>query len=408
MDRILEILESISSNRTRTFLTGFSVAWGIFMLILLLGISNGMENGTREKFKDDAINSITISPGQTSLSFGGLLPGRKIRFTNEDFDLINKEIYGIEKSSARVEKWRTFSVSYKSKAGAYRVRGTHPDHQYLEKTVMSKGRFLNEKDIERKRKVCVISEAIEEELFEGESAMGKYLSLSGTMFKVVGMFVDEGSEGENGVIYLPISTAQVAFGRADNIDRILFTTGDASLEETQAMAEQALKLMAAKHHFSPDDPRAVHIRNNFEQFNRIAGTIGLIRTFSWIIGVFTIFAGIIGVSNIMLITVQERTKEIGIRKSIGATPWSIINIILQESVIITTMFGYFGLFFGVFLLELIAKFLPNTGAVISNPTVDFSVAVYALIVLVISGLVSALIPARKAAQIKPVVALAAD
>ncbi len=408
MERINEIWQSILTNKLRTFLTGFSVGWGIFMLVLLLGLGNGMQNGTRDKFKDDAINSITIRSGQTSLSYDGLLPGRKIRFKNDDFELIKNEIEGVEKISARVAKWRAFSVSYGNKSAAYRVRGTHPDHKYVEKTIIKQGRFLNELDLKNTRKVCVISELIEEELFEDEPAMGKWLSLSGTSFRVVGIFTDEGNEGENGVLYLPISTAQVAFGRADNIDQILFTTGEAGLEETQAMAEMAKQLLSAKHHISPNDPRALRIRNNFEEFKRISDIIDVMKSFFWLIGILTIFAGIIGVSNIMLITVQERTKEIGIRKSIGASPLSIVTMIVQESIFITGLFGYIGLFLAVLLLELVAKVVPSTGAVISNPTVDFGTALWALLVLIISGGLAALIPSLKAAKIKPVEALSAD
>ncbi len=408
MERLFEILESIKTNRLRTFLTGFSVAWGIFMLVILLGLGNGLQNGTKEKFKGSAINSIFIRPGQTSLSYDGLLPGRKIRFRNDDYDLLKKEIAGIDKISARVAQWRSFVVSYKDKAAAYRVRGVHPDHQFVEKTEIVKGRYVNESDLKENRKVCVISKIIKTELFGDQAAIGEWLSLSGTPCKVVGIFEDAGSEGENGVLYMPLTTAQLAFGRADRIDRIVFTTGDANLEETQAMAAQALDMMSAKHHFSKDDPRAVRIRNNYESYKRIAGTIDIMKSFFWLIGIFTIIAGIIGVSNIMLITVQERTKEIGIRKSIGATPLSVVSIIVQESLLITGIFGYVGLFMGVFLLELVAKFLPSTGAVISNPTVDFQTAIIALLVLILAGGLAALRPSMKAAQIKPVVALAAD
>jgi putative ABC transport system permease protein len=408
MERLDEIFQSIRTNKLRTFLTGFSVAWGIFMLVILLGLGNGLQNGTREKFKADAINSIVIRPGQTSLSHEGLLPGRKILMRNEDYELIKNEIDGIDKISARLAQWRSFSVSYKDKAAAYRVRGVHPEHQFVEKTDIRQGRFINESDIKENRKVCVISSDIKDELFGSSKAMGEWVSLSGTSCRVVGIFEDAGSEGENGILYMPISTAQLAFGRADMIDRIIFTTGNANLEQTQAMAAQALEMMATKHHFSMDDPRAMEVRNNYEQYKRIAGTIDIMKSFFWLIGVLTIFAGIIGVSNIMLITVQERTKEIGIRKSIGATPFSVVSIIVQESLIITGIFGYIGLFFGVFLLELIAKFLPSTGAVINNPTVDFKTAITALVVLILAGGFAALKPSMKAAQIKPVDALAAD
>ncbi|MFT5512795.1 MAG: putative ABC transport system permease protein [Bacteroidia bacterium] len=408
MERLSEIFESIRTNKLRTFLTGFSVAWGIFMLVLLLGLGNGLQNGTKEKFKGDAINSISIRPGQTSISHEGLLPGRKIRLHNDDYELIKKEIAGVDKISARVSQWRSFTVSYKNKAAAYRVRGIHPDHQFVEKTSIIKGRYVNESDLKENRKVCVISLIIKDELFGEADAIGEWLSLSGTPCKVVGIFEDAGSEGENGVLYMPISTAQLAFGRADRIDRIVFTTGESTLEQTQTMTDQALQMMSAKHHFSEDDPRAMYIRNNFEAYKRIADIIDIMKSFFWLIGILTIFAGIIGVSNIMLITVQERTKEIGIRKSIGATPLSVVAIIVQESLIITGLFGYIGLFFGVFFLELVAKFLPATGAVISNPTVDFKTAIIALVVLIMAGGLAALRPSMKAAQIKPVEALSAD
>lgn len=408
MERLEEIFQSMRTNKLRTFLTGFCVAWGIFMLVLLLGVGNGLENGTREQFKDDAINSIFVSPGQTSLSHEGLLPGREIVMHNEDYELIKRDIDGVDKISARVSQWRSFIVSYNDKSAAYRVRGVHPDHQFVEKTDIVKGRYINESDIKENRKVCVISIVIKAELFGDADPMGEWISLSGTSCRVVGVFEDAGSEGENGVLYMPISTAQVAFGRSDVIDRVVFTTGDANLEETQAMADQLLDMMATKYHFSKDDPRAMRIRNNFERYNRISKTIELLKTFSWFIGILTIFAGIIGVSNIMLITVQERTKEIGIRKSIGATPLSVVSIIVQESIIITGLFGYIGLFLGVALLELIAKFLPKTGAVFTNPTVDFKTAIIALIILVVAGGFASLGPSLKAANIKPVDALAAD
>ncbi len=408
MERLGEIFQSMMTNKLRTFLTGFCVAWGIFMLVLLLGVGNGLQNGTKEQFKDDAINSISVNPGQTSLSYDGLLPGRRIDMHNADYDLIKREIAGIDKISARVAQWRSFIVSYEDKSAAYRVRGVHPDHQFVEKTIIVQGRYINESDIKEHRKVCVISVVIKNELFGEANPIGEWISLSGTSCRVVGIFEDAGSEGENGVLYMPISTAQLAFGRSDVIDRLVFTTGDANLEETQAMANQVLELMAAKYHFSKDDPRAMRIRNNFEQYNRISKTIDLLKTFSWLIGILTIFAGIIGVSNIMLITVQERTKEIGIRKSIGATPLSVVAIIVQESIIITGIFGYIGLFLGVALLELIAKFLPSTGAVFSNPTVDFKTAIIALIILIVAGGLASLGPSMKAANIKPVDALAAD
>jgi putative ABC transport system permease protein len=410
MERFTEIWAGIRTNKLRTFLTGFSVAWGIFMLVLLLGVGNGMQNGTRDKFKDDAINSIWINPGQTSITHDGLQPGRKIRLRDDDYELIKREIEGAEKITARVDDRQGRSVTYGSKSAAFRLRGVHPAHQFVEKTIMLKGRFVNQNDITRRRKICVIGELVEDELFNGESSLGKWVSIGQSSFRVVGKFKDEGSEGENSTVYLPINTMQVAYGYSDRVEKIMFTIGDAGLEESQKMASEVRQLLADKHNFSVNDPRALYVRNNYEEFKRISDVLGLMKSFFWLIGVLTIFAGIIGVSNIMLITVQERTREIGIRKSVGAKPMSIIAMIVQEAVLITVFFGYFGLFFGVFLLELLAKAIPSgtDGAVFSNPTVDFGTALTALIVLVVAGTLAAMIPAARAAKIKPVEALASD
>ncbi len=410
MERFAEIWAGIRTNKLRTFLTGFSVAWGIFMLVLLLGVGNGMQNGTKDKFNDDAINSIWISPGQTSISYKGLQPGRKIKFKDDDFELIKREIRGAEEITARVDEWQGRSVTYGSKTSAFRLRGVHPAHQYVEKTIMTQGRFINENDLLRRRKVCVIGELVEADLFNGENSIGEWVTVGGIPFRVVGKFKDEGSEGENSTVYLPINTMQLAYGYADKIDRIMFTIGDANLEESKEMANEVQRILSEKHNFSLEDERALHVRNNYEDFKRISDVLGLMKSFFWLIGVLTIFAGIIGVSNIMLITVQERTREIGIRKSLGATPKSIVLMIVEEAVLITVFFGYFGLFFAVLILELLAKVIPtgDDGAVFSNPTVDFNTALTALAVLVVAGTLAAAIPAARAAKIKPVEALAAD
>ncbi|MBI1305639.1 MAG: FtsX-like permease family protein [Bacteroidetes bacterium] len=408
MERLTEIWLGIRSNKLRTFLTGFSVAWGIFMLVLLLGVGTGLQNGTRDQFKDDAINSIWVNPGQTSISYNGMQPGRKIQFHDQDFDILKAEIQGGEKFTARVDDWAGRSVTYGTKSAQYRLRGVHPEHQFVEKTIMLTGRFINEGDLLKRRKVCVIGQPVETELFGEKSSIGEWVSVGGVPFRVVGTFMDEGSEGENSTIYLPVNTMQLAYGYADKIDRVMFTIGDATLEESQAMVQQVKERMAQRHNFSLEDDRALYVRNNFEEYKRIADVLGMMNKFFWLIGILTIFAGIIGVSNIMLITVQERTREIGIRKAIGAKPLSIILMIVEEAVLITVFFGYFGLFFGVFLLELISKAIPEDGAVFTNPTVDFSTAINALIVLVVAGALSALIPAARASRIKPVEALAAD
>ena len=375
------------------------------MLVVLLGVGSGLQNGTKAQFADDAINSIYVRNGQTSLAYGGMQPGRQIRMKNADFDAIRREIKGIDKISARFAKWGGNQVVYQRKSATFNIRGVHPDHQYLEKTVMVKGRFISDMDIERKRKVCVIGNKVQVDLFAEIDPIGKWITVSGVPYQIIGAFVDEGSEGENGIIYTPISTAQLTNGGTNEVDVILLTTNDNSLETSQRVANEVKMFLAQAHHFDPEDPRALHVRNNFENYSRISNVLGLMKAFFWLIGILTIIAGIVGVSNIMIITVKERTREIGIRKSLGATPRSIVTMIMQEAVLITGLFGYIGLFFGVFLLELVAKFIPDTGAVFTNPTVDFNTALAALILLIIAGSAAGLIPALKAARIRPIEAL---
>jgi putative ABC transport system permease protein len=405
LERLAEIWDNIRNHKLRTFLTGFSVAWGIFMLVVLLGVGSGLQNGTKQQFADDAINSIFVRPGQTSLPFEGLLPGRFIRLDNDDYDAVKREIAGVDQISSRYEKWTGYTMRYGDRTASFNMRGVHPDHQYIEKTEMIQGRYINDRDIEERRKICVIGDQIVQDLLEGGKALGEWISVNGIPYQIVGVFVDEGNEGENGYVYLPISTAQLAYGGSLNIDQIIFTTGDVSLEQTNLMVEEVKEMMSKNHHFDPADPRALHVRNNFENYSRISNVLDLMKLFFWLIGILTVVAGIVGVSNIMIITVQERTREIGIRKSLGATPRSILVMIMQESIFITALFGYLGLFSGIFLLELVAKFLPDNGAVFANPTVDFNTAFTALILLIVSGTAAGLIPAMKAARIKPVEAL---
>jgi len=251
----------------------------------------------------------------------------------------------------------------------------------------------------------VIGDKVQVDLFGEEDPIGKWMTIAGVPYQVVGGFVDEGSEGENGIIYIPVSTAQLTNGGTNEIDVIIMTTTSNDLEETKRVAKEVTDLVASSHRFNPADPRALHVRNNFENYSRISDVLNLMKMFFWLIGVLTIIAGIVGVSNIMIITVKERTREIGIRKSVGATPRSIVVMIMQEAVLITGFFGYIGLFLGVFLLELAAKFIPSSGAVFTNPTVDFNTALAALILLIVAGSAAGLMPALKAARIKPIEAL---
>lgn len=403
-DKWQEIFSTMRQNKLRTGLTGFSVFWGIFMLIILLGSGNGLQNGVRTQFQDDAINSIWVSSGQTRMPYKGMKPGRFIQFTNEDYDLIKRNIPGVEHITSRFYISGQTNLSFKDETGVYPVRCVHPGHKYLEETIILEGRYINEKDLDEFRKVVVIGKVVEQELFGRESAIGKYLEVNNIPFRVVGIFTDEGNEREVQQVYLPITSAQKVFGGANRISQIMFTTGDASLKETQQMSDQVNQLLSLRHSYHPEDVRAVFIRNNNENYQRIVDLFNGIRFFIWGVGILTLVAGIVGISNIMLIVVKERTREIGVRKALGATPGSIVNLVLLESIFITALFGYIGLVCGVGLLELVGANIPAT-EMFANPEVDLTTALVSLGILVIAGSLAGLVPAIKAARVQPIVAL---
>ncbi len=403
IDKWTEIYNTIRNNKLRTILTGFSVAWGIFMLILLLGASNGLESYMQSAFNDDAINSIWIHSGQTAMPYKGLQPGRRIQMRNADYDYLSEEVAGVEYITARHTLWSGV-VNYGINGGTFTIRGAHPDHQYLENTIITEGRFLNPLDLENRRKVIVIGGLVEQELFkDGGQVLGQYVKVNGIPFKVVGVFKDEGSEGEEKTVYVPISTAQMVFNGADRIDRLMFTVGDMSVDQSSMLAEKVHGIMSDRHTFHPADERAMRVRNNSEEFARFTNVIGAMRLFSWIMGIMTIVAGIVGVSNIMLIVVKERTKEIGIRKALGATPFSIVSLVMMESILITGVAGYLGMVTGVGLLEGVSGSLENEA--FQNPTVNIGIAVSATVLLVVAGTFAGLVPAVRAARIRPIVAL---
>lgn len=400
-DQWHEILSTIRKNKLRTFLTGFSVAWGIFMLVILLGSGNGLAKGVIYNFSD-AKNSIWMGGGQTSTAYGGFNAGRRIEFTNEDIELVDKMYDDIENLSARYGMWGSM-VSYKNNYGEFDVQAIDPGHQVIEAIKLVEGRLMNRLDVKEYRKVAVMGKLAKEQIFKDESPVGKYIRIRGIPFKVIGVF-DDIHEGETKRLYIPISIAQKTFITKNRIGSISFTAGDATVEEATQMIDRIRLQMAKKHSFDPDDTRAMWSWNALENFKKMQALFKGINIFVLIIGIFTIVAGIVGVSNIMLIVVKERTKEIGIRKAIGARPSSIIWMILQESILITGIAGYFGLVMGVLLVEMVAKAMPAS-QFFRNPGVDFTMAIGATIMIVVAGAIAGYIPARKAANIKPVVAL---
>lgn len=404
LDKWQEIFNTIAQNPLRTFLTAWSVAWGIWMLIILLGAGNGLQNGVEYQFKDDAVNSIWIRPGETSLPHKGMQPGRRIQLTNEDFEDLSERVEEVEHITGRFYPGGISSISYGDEYGSFSTRAVHPGHQYLENTTVVQGRYINEKDIADARKVVIIGLQVKEALFDQKPALGKYIKLNNIPFKVVGIFEDEGQEGETEIVYLPVSTAQRTFNGANRLNQIMMTLGDASLEESQRITDYIARYLSLAHVYDPADAKAMSVRNNIENYQEFLNVMMAIKFFIWIIGIGTILAGIVGVSNIMMIVVKERTKEIGVRKALGATPWSIVSLILQESIFITSLAGYIGLVLGVAMLELAAQAFPGT-EYFRNPEVNLSIALQATVLLVVCGGLAGFFPALRAARIRPIEAL---
>jgi putative ABC transport system permease protein len=399
-----EILDTVRKNKLRTLLTGFSVAWGILILIVLLGSGQGLAHGVEYGFRDDATNSIWMRSGQTSLPWKGLRPGRNVQFTNEDYDVARSAFPGVDHVSGRFYIRGNLTVAYQGQTSSFDVRSVHPDHLHLEKTEMAEGRFLNPIDVAEFRKVAAIGVRVKAQLFKGREALGEYIEINAVPFRVVGVFTDAGSEGEQERVYIPISTAQRTFNGANRIAMVMMTVGDSTVDQSEAIVEDLRLRTAERHGFDPEDRRAVSIFNAVVEFQRFVNLMGGIRVFVWVIGVGTLLAGVVGVSNIMMIAVKERTKEIGIRKALGATPWSVMSLVLKEAVLVTGVAGYVGLVAGVGLLQLMAGAL-GENEMFRRPEVDFGVAMAATALLVVAGALAGFFPARRAAAIRPVEAL---
>lgn len=404
IDKWQEIFDTISKNKLRTLLTGFSVAWGIFMLVVLLGSGYGLENGVKREFEGDATNYITINSGVTSKPYKGMKAGRRIVFKNEDYENLSN-LENVDYTSTRTRLFQSNLLSYKSEYGTFDIFAISPEYKYVESLEMINGRFLNKNDMDEYRKVVALGRLVYEALFKnGEDAVNKYIKLSGVPFKVIGVFDDPGSDRDLLRVYIPIATAQRVFNMGDMIRSVHFNLEGGTVTESQQVIEEATAKLSARHKFDPEDMRAIFIFNSLENYQRFMSLFASIRLFIWFIGAGTIISGIVGVSNIMMIVVKERTKEIGIRKALGATPFSIVSLVLQESILITATAGYIGLVLGVGLLELVSKSLPAIDY-FANPEINMTVALTATAILVIAGAIAGYVPAKRAASVKPVVAL---
>ena len=405
LDTWQEILSTLNKNKLRAILTGFSVAWGIFMLIILLGAGNGFENAMRKGFSRSLVNSMWIHGRKTTKPYQGLKPGRYIRLTNEDYEQIKKNIPEVELISSMYDIPGQSYVAYKGKSVKYRVSSTHPDYLVINKIKVTEGRPFNNLDIIQKRKIVAITPEVKEELFGNKNAIGEYITVNGFNVKVVGVFESPDKNSDNKIIALPISTAQLLYGGKEDISYLSLTIPlSSSVKESQKIEKDIRYLLSGIHKFDPEDERAVRISNSIEQAGRYKKVLNSISLFVWVICIMTIIAGIVGVSNIMTVVVKERTREIGIRKAIGARPFSIIGMILQEAILITSVSGLLGLLLGTGLLELIRTRMPEN-QYFYNPEADIKIAVSATVFLIASGIMAGFFPARKAAKIKPIVAL---
>jgi len=407
LDRWREIFDALWRSKLRSGLTAFSVAWGIFMLVFLLGMGTGLQNGVQKEFSDDATNAVWLFSGRTSVPHDGMPIGRRIIFTNSDVEELDR-LPGVDKITGRffIGDGRPNQTRVANNVSSYDVRSVHPDHLYLENTIMIAGRFLNEVDIRDRRKVCVLGEPVATFLFGAtDGAIGRWVEINRIPFQVVGLFTDVGGEGEREKIYIPITTSQTAFNGADRVHMTMFTMPtDVTVEESKEMAAAAVARLAAAHHFSPDDTQAVRVGNNVEQYQNFMQIFVGIRWFVLVMGICSLVAGVIGVSNIMMIVVRERTREIGVRKALGAKPFHIVMTIVQESVFITIVAGYLGLVAGVGGLELIDHLIPPTD-MFAHPEVNLSVALGATLLLVVAGALAGLFPARAAARLNPIKAM---
>ena len=409
IERWQEIFETISKNKLRTFLTGLSVASGIFILVILLGIGEGMSNGIEREFENDAANILYIWTGVTSKEHKGMNPGRMVRMKNEDYNFV-AEKYGdeLEYKSSIYRLWAGL-LNYGNESGSYRVEGVYPDYQFLENASMTAGRYINFSDHQNYEKVAVIGNKIKTDLFKnGKDPIGEYVQISNINFKVIGVYTDPGGEREEARVFLPLSTAQKVFNGRNEIRNMSFTLQkednfEAALAASNKFTGEVESYLKDKHTIAPDDASAITINNSLENAKRFYDLGNMINFFFWGVGICTIIAGVVGVSNIMLIIVKERTKEIGIRKALGAQPLSIIAMILHESIFVTTIAGFVGLIASLALLEFVGPLIETD--YITNPSIDFGVAITTVFILVIAGAVAGFFPAWRAARIKPIIAL---
>ncbi|HDZ06927.1 hypothetical protein LCGC14_0051170 [marine sediment metagenome] len=411
-DRWKEILEVLSSNVFRTLATSFGVGWGIFILIILLAAGKGMENGIRADFGDIATNTMFMWSRNTTISYKGLPKGRRFSFKLEDVQAINDKVSNLRFISPRNQLGGFGggnNVVRGLKTGAFNVYGDYPEIIRQEPMTITSGRFVNQNDIEDKRKIAVIGDGVKNELYDqGETVIGTYIKIQGVNFMVVGTYQKKDSGGgEEGQkeIYVPFTAFSQAFNMGNDVGWMAITANDGS--SISELKEKIVGVVKENRKIHPDDKRAVGYFDLYEQFNRVESLFGALRWVAYFVGVLVLLSGIIGVSNIMLIVIKERTKEIGIRRALGEAPWSIKKQILMESIFLTIISGMIGIIFGAAFIYGVNAVLDSIGPVdmFINPSVSLGVVVSALFILIFSGLLAGFIPAQSAIKIRPIEAL---
>ena len=419
-DLFLEIWENVRRNKLRTALTGFAVAWGIFMIILLLGAGNGVMNAMTEANSGIDINTMTVYGGVTTSAFGGLREGRQIELDIKDLDVLRSEAFADVIDEICPEISISSTLVYRGEDVSCDILACTEILQQMNCLELLEGRFINENDLRQRRKVVVIEQQSAELLCgsaaKARSILGKQLKLGDVSFKVIGIIKSDASSGWR-MAYVPFDTAVSVFSRGTKLDRIEFRFhGLATEAENEAFEARLRSAINLKHSAAPDDASATWIENRFVQSMQMDKGMGLIRKGLWIIGILTLVSGIVGVGNIMLITARERRLEFGIRKAIGARPWDILKLMLSESVVITAIFGYVGMFLGFVACDIMDRTVGRRTTVVlgeeitmmSDPGVGLDVALQATLLLVVAGALAGLIPAWKAAKVKPVEALKAE
>jgi putative ABC transport system permease protein len=423
-DNFREIWSTIKKNKLRTFLTGFSVAWGIFMLIFLLGAGNGLRNGIMYNFRRFADNRIQVWTRYTSKPWKGMQENRRIRFKTEDYTLLPFEHSEVNLRSATISKNDTLTYNMEFMTG--RTNGVYPDHAKINKLDVypGEGRFINELDIKERRKVLVLPPRMKEVLFKDKDPLGKYVKCGQLMLQVVGVYHEQNLNND-APAFMPFTTAQQLYSQGNSFNNLVFTIkGVTTEEENNAFEERFRERMARRHNFDPSDKSAVGIWNTSRELRMVNGLMNGIVAFIWIVGIGTLMAGIVGVSNIMLITVKERTREFGIRKALGAKPSSILKLVIFESILITAIFGYVGMLLGIGITEAVNTVMMAAEAaapavsgnegpggnmtMFRNPTVSLSIAVASTILLVGAGVIAGYYPARRATKVSPIEAMRAE